>query len=147
MNNYIIQECDDKLGEEVIDKLVYYNLSKVPLKQNKEFISINKIIKNEKGEISAGILSRMYCWNCLFVDTLFVDEIYRGQGLGEKLLKEVEKVAINKGCELIHLDTFDFQAKDFYLKYGYEIFGVLEDCPQGHCRYYLKKKVRKNARR
>lgn len=147
MKNYIIQECDDKLGEEVIDKLVYYNLSKVPLKQNKEFISINKIIKNEKGEIIAGILSRMYCWNCLFVDTLFVDEIYRGQGLGEKLLKEVEKVAINKGCELIHLDTFDFQAKDFYLKYGYEIFGVLEDCPQGHCRYYLKKKVRKNARR
>ena len=147
MNNYIIQECDDKLGEEVIDKLVYYNLSKVPLKQNKEFISINKIIKNEKGEIIAGILSRMYCWNCLFVDTLFVDEIYRGQGLGEKLLKEVEKVARNKGCELIHLDTFDFQAKDFYLKYGYEIFGVLEDCPQGHCRYYLKKKVRKNARR
>lgn len=147
MNNYIIQECDDKLGEEVIDKLVYYNLSKVPLKQNKEFISINKIIKNEKGEIIAGILSRMYCWNCLFVDTLFVDEIYRGQGLGEKLLKEVEKVAINKGCELIHLDTFDFQAKDFYLKYGYEIFGVLEDCPEGHCRYYLKKKVRKNARR
>ena len=147
MKNYIIQECDDKLGEEVIDKLVYYNLSKVPLKQNKEFISINKIIKNENGEIIAGILSRMYCWNCLFVDTLFVDEIYRGQGLGEKLLKEVEKVAINKGCELIHLDTFDFQAKDFYLKYGYEIFGVLEDCPQGHCRYYLKKKVRKNARR
>ena len=147
MNNYIIQECDDKLGEEVIDKLVYYNLSKVPLKQNKEFISINKIIKNEKGEIIAGILSRMYCWNCLFVDTLFVDEIYRGQGLGEKLLKEVEKVAIKQGCELIHLDTFDFQAKDFYLKYGYEIFGVLEDCPQGHCRYYLKKKVRKNARR
>lgn len=147
MNNYIIQECDDKLGEEVIDKLVYYNLSKVPLKQNKEFISINKIIKNENGEIIAGILSRMYCWNCLFVDTLFVDEIYRGQGLGEKLLKEVEKIAINQGCELIHLDTFDFQAKDFYLKYGYEIFGVLEDCPEGHCRYYLKKKVRKNARR
>ena len=67
--------------------------------------------------------------------------------MGEKLLKEVEKIAINQGCELIHLDTFDFQAKDFYLKYGYEIFGVLEDCPEGHCRYYLKKKVRKNARR
>ncbi|PPE03578.1 hypothetical protein HCUR_00960 [Holospora curviuscula] len=25
--------------------------------------------------------------------------------------------------------TFDFQVKDFYLKQGYEIFGVLEDCP------------------
>ena len=40
---------------------------------------------------------------------------------------------------LIHLDTFDFQAKDFYLKHGYEVFGVLDDCPKGHKRYYMKK--------
>lgn len=32
------------------------------------------------------------------------------------------------------------QAKDFYMKHGYELFGTLEDCPEGHCRYYLKKK-------
>lgn len=40
---------------------------------------------------------------------------------------------------LIHLDTFDFQAKDFYLKHGDEIFGVLEDCSKGYKRYYMKK--------
>jgi hypothetical protein len=40
---------------------------------------------------------------------------------------------------LAHLDTFDFQAKDFYLKYGYEIFGILDDCLKGLKRYYLKK--------
>lgn len=46
-----------------------------------------------------------------------------------------------KGGKLVHLDTFDFQAKDFYLKNGYEVFGVLEDCPKGHKRYYLKKNI------
>lgn len=43
------------------------------------------------------------------------------------------------GVKLVHLDTFDFQAKDSYLKHGYKILGVLGDCPKGHKRYYLKK--------
>lgn len=144
MENYLIEDCDNKEGEKVIDKLVAYNLSKVPSKQKEDFIYINKVIRDSKGEIIAGILSKMYCWNCLYIDTLFVDEKYRGKGLGARLLNEVENLAIQKGCELIHLDTFDFQAKDFYLKYGYETFGVIEDCPKDHKRYYLKKKIESN---
>jgi hypothetical protein len=37
------------------------------------------------------------------------------------------------------LDTFDFQARGFYERNGYELFGTLDDCPPGHKRYYLKK--------
>ena len=33
-------------------------------------------------------------------------------------------------------------AKEFYEKQGYELFGVLEDCPKGHCRYYFTKKLK-----
>jgi len=55
------------------------------------------------------------------------------------LLKYVEDEAKTIGARLVRLDTYDFQTKDFYLKHGYEIFGVLEDCPKGHKRYYLKK--------
>jgi hypothetical protein len=43
------------------------------------------------------------------------------------------------GCTMSHLDTFDFQARDFYERNGYELFGALDDCPPGHKRYYLKK--------
>ena len=92
-------------------------------------------------EIIAGILSKMYCWNCLYIDVLWVKEEYRKSGLGSKLIKEIEGLAKEKNCNLIHLDTFDFQAKDFYIKYGYEIFGVLDECPKGHKRYYLKKNI------
>ena len=28
------------------------------------------------------------------------------------------------------------------IKKGYEIFGILEDCPENHCRYYLKKRLK-----
>jgi len=56
-------------------------------------------------------------------------------------LRHLEHEAKLSGVKLIHLDTFDFQGKDFYLKYGYEIFGILEDCPAHHKRYYLKKNL------
>lgn len=90
----------------------------------------------------AGCLAEMYCWKVAYVDILWVEESCRGQGLGSALLRAVEEAAAAEGCTLIHLDTFDFQAKDFYLRQGYELFGVLDGCPEGHCRYYLKKDLR-----
>ena len=38
------------------------------------------------------------------------------------LLNKVESEAKAIGATLAHLDTFDFQAKDFYIKHGYEVF-------------------------
>lgn len=61
---------------------------------------------------------------------------FKGSSL---LLEEVENDAKSKGAKLIHLDTFDFQAKEFYEKQGYIVFGILENCPEKHYRYYLKK--------
>lgn len=58
---------------------------------------------------------------------------------GSELLGEIEKIAKDYGCHIVHLDTFDFQAKDFYIKQEYDIHGVLDDCPQGHKRYHMKK--------
>jgi len=42
------------------------------------------------------------------------------------------------GCELCHLDTFNFQAPVFYKKNGYEIFGELHHKKQNITEYFLK---------
>lgn len=139
MTDYIIEESTENEAELVIENLVNYNLSKVPQIQQQPFMWINRVIKDKDGKIIAGINSKMYCWNCLYIDSLWVDMLFREEGLGTKLLNEIEQIAINKGCKLIHLYTFDFQAKDFYLKHGYEVFRVLNDCPENHKRYYMKK--------
>jgi len=136
-----IVNCVNNDADDICDKLVEYNLSRVPKTQETDFVNIYKKIVNDEGEIIAGCLAKMYCWNVIYVDILWIDEAYRKQGLGSKLLKEIERIAVEEDCTLIHLDTFDFQAKDFYIKHGYEVFGVLEDCPKEHCRYYLKKKL------
>ena len=122
------------------DKIVAFNNSKVPFSQEQEPIIQNYVIK-DGSKVIAGINAMIYHWGILYVDMLFVDEEYRGQDLGSQLLNKVELEAKAIGATLVHLDTFDFQAKDFYLKAGYEIFGVLDDCPKGHQRYYLSKKL------
>ena len=139
--DYRIEECTKEDFELIDDGIIEYNRTKVPFTQEPAFIPINRVVKNNDGEVLAGITSLLYCWSCLYIDVLWVKESYRKCGLGSVLLKEVEGIAKDKGCHLIHLDTFDFQAKDFYLKHGFEVFGVLDDCPPEHKRYYLKKSL------
>ncbi|MGL5351897.1 MAG: GNAT family N-acetyltransferase [Clostridium sp.] len=139
--DYNIRECKREELSLIDNGIVEYNLSKVPLRQKEEFISINRVIENENGEVIAGITSVLYCWNCLYIDILWVKDGYRNLGLGRKLIREVEGIAKGKGGYLVHLDTFDFQAKDFYVKEGYEVFGVLDECPQEHKRYFMKKLI------
>lgn len=102
----------------------------------------NYIIKDSDFKIIAGIRACLYLKECLYISVLFVDEKFRGKGLGSMLLKKLEQEARTSGVNLVHLDTFDFQAKDFYLKNGYEVFGVLDHCPAGHQRFYMKKMLK-----
>ena len=38
--------------------------------------------------------------------------------------------------------TTDWQAKPFYEKHGYRVFGEIDDYPLGHTCYFLVKKFR-----
>ena len=138
-NNYTVSGCNGSDKAFLVDKLVDYNLSQVPATQEENFIDLSRKVLSEDGKILAGIIVKMYCWKCIYIDTFWIDESMRGEGLGTLLLEEVERVAKENGSHLIHLDTFDFQAKDFYLAHGYSVFGELEECPKGHTRYFMSK--------
>jgi len=115
-----------------------FNRQALGLAEDSKSAPLNFVIK-DKDRIVAGIVSNIY-WKVLHVEQLFVDESFRKHRLGSFLLSKVEREAEFKGAKLVHLDTFDFQAKDFYLKLGYKIFGTLDNCPwPGHQRFYLKK--------
>ena len=52
---------------------------------------------------------------------------------------EIERLAHERRCSYCYLDTFSFQARPFYEKLGYKVFGTLEDHPKGHTHYFMKK--------
>ena len=94
--DYIIENCVDGDADYIIDRLVEYNLSQVPAEQKVLFDTLDKKITDDNGKIIAGCVARMYCWDVAYVDTLWVDENYRGKGLGSKLLAKIEKPQMAK---------------------------------------------------
>ena len=98
-----------------------------------------KIAVDSEGNIIGGCVGDIYAWGVLYVDTLWVSEKYRGKDLGSNLLKAVEDVGREKGCHLSFLGTLDFQARPFYEKHGYKLFGIAKDWPKGHEDYALYK--------
>src|SRR5262245_6345414 len=96
------------------------------------------ITLRDKGKIVGGVIGETHIgW--LFVEFFWIDEKYRGKGLGERLLDPAEKEALVRGAKNVYLDTFSFQAPGFYKKLGYREFGRLEDFPRGHHRAWMTK--------
>ena len=91
-------------------------------------------------EIVGGALGEMY-WEWFHLDLLWVKQELRGRGYGHRLLMAAEDEARRRGAKSVFLDTFSFQAPDFYKQHSYRIFGELVDFPPGHQRYFLKKRL------
>ncbi|MBY0218115.1 GNAT family N-acetyltransferase [Paenibacillus illinoisensis] len=122
----------------VRNQLIAFNAAHLSEDLKHRYEELNFNIKNEAGEIVAGVLSTL-CWNWLELDILWVDEKQQHQGYGSQLLLEIERIAREKSCDFIMLNTFSFQAPGFYKKHGYQLMTTLENAPTGHRHYYFKK--------
>ena len=78
-----------------------------------------------------------YGW--LFIELLVLPDAMRGQGFGTLLMDRAEAAARAQDCMGVWLDTFSFQARGFYEKRGYQVFGTIDDYPPGQSRYWMKK--------
>ena len=105
-----------------------------------EHYAVGLYLKTDDGEVMGGLLGNIWAgW--LYVDLLWIALPLRGQGHGTALLQAAEALGRERGCHSVMLDTLSFQAPDFYAKHGYEVFGVLDNCPTGHQRLYLRKSL------
>ena len=95
-------------------------------------------LRDDAGTIRGGLFG-FFAWQWLSVEMLWVEESLRGQGHGSAIIERAEHVAREAGCVAVKLDTYEFQAKPFYEKRGYEVFGVLEGYPANTRTYYLRK--------
>lgn len=89
-------------------------------------------------ELLGAICGSVY-WDGLEIDILWVDPRYRRQGLGRRLVGEAEDYARGRGAVIAFLKTVE--ARDFYTRLGYAVFGVLEDRPVGTRLYHMKKRL------
>lgn len=97
-------------------------------------------LKSDSGKVFGGIQSFLDT-ESIYIDALWVEENLRKQGYGAKLLSAAEREAIKNGCTYSLVDTWDFQAEDFYLKNGYERIGEIKNYWHGHSKLFLRKKL------
>ncbi|MFF9217652.1 GNAT family N-acetyltransferase [Streptomyces viridosporus] len=93
------------------------------------------------GDLAGGLVGHTWTtW--LHVTYLWVDGRHRGAGLGSLLLAEAERIACaDRGCTAARVETWDFQAPEFYRKQGYEVVCVIPDYPPGITEYTLTKRL------
>ena len=77
----------------------------------------------------------------VFLELLFVPETSRSKGIGSELLARVEAFGREHKMTGVWLDTFNFQARPFYERHGYTVFGTIDNHPIGGQRYFLQKRL------
>ena len=94
-------------------------------------------LRDGHGAMLGGLVGNTYSgW--LFIQYFWLAEPLRGQGIGAALIAQAERTAIGRGCHSAYVDTFSFQAPDFYARQGYAEFGRLPYPPRGE-RIWMRK--------
>jgi GNAT superfamily N-acetyltransferase len=135
-----IERSQDPTNEEreaILAPLRTYNAAKAGLAKPEP---VALLVRDDNGEILGGLYGRVF-YQWLFIELLSVPEEGRGLGLGSKLMQMAEELAQEKECVGIWLDTFSFQAPEFYKKLGYSEFGQIVDYPPGHKRHFFQKRL------
>ena len=130
------EDPDPALVREIVVNLVAANNEVAP-PENHRPLAVDVRID---GQLIGGAAGYTH-WEWLFVSHLWVAAEHRGRGIGNQLMITIEQAARGRGAQAAHVDTYDFQAVDFYKKNGYRTFGQLEGYPAGHTRFFLQKQI------
>lgn len=124
--------------EFITQQIIKFNNNRAGSEGNYKPLAI--FLRDSDNHVMGGLVGETY-WQWLYVDVLWVHESLRREGYGDALLAAAEQEAVKRGCQYAYLDTFSFQAPEFYQKRGYIVFGELPNFPQGYRRYFLKKEL------
>ena len=130
-------DLNEEQVEDITERLDDFDESYITYKMDGEI----QIGIEDNGKLVAGLDACVTNFKILYVSTVFVDEEYRRKGLGARLMREMEKRAAAMGVNMIRLDTYDWQGKDFYEALGYECVGSYENKEDGFSEYFYLKRL------
>jgi ribosomal protein S18 acetylase RimI-like enzyme len=129
---------DDPRPEDValLNDLLYQFNSAVSGVADGRWLAI--FVRDAQNGMEAGLHGWTWGRTC-FVQTLWIREDRRRQGLGSRLMAAAEREAVERGCREIQLDTHSYQAPGFYRRLGYEVIGELPGWPNATTRIFFRK--------
>jgi GNAT superfamily N-acetyltransferase len=129
--------ADQAQKDIVINGVDYHNIAATG---HAAYFPVGIYLRDARAEVMGGLLGEIW-GGWMYVSHLWVAELARGAGNATRLLQTAEAYAIERGCRGAFLSSHSFQARPFYEKRGYQVFGVLEDYPPGQQLFLLKKRL------
>lgn len=121
----------------VLEGLDAFNAAAAPMDEIERFQVFARL---EDGSVAGGALART--WGCCCeLQQIWVAEELRGAGIGSGLLDRVEHEAVRRGCNLLYLDSFSFQAPSFYTDRGFQIACTFPGFPKEATKFILRKTI------
>jgi ribosomal protein S18 acetylase RimI-like enzyme len=78
-------------------------------------------------------------WEQLHIKYLYLEEKFRGKGIGGQLMHRALQYGETRGCKFAFVETMSFQAPEFYQKMGFEIEFSRSGYAANTTFHYLKK--------
>ncbi|TFG06929.1 GNAT family N-acetyltransferase [Candidatus Thorarchaeota archaeon] len=100
---------------------------------------IKLVIRDQSGGFVGGLSAWTTLQNLIF-DYIWIEERFRGKGLGKILMLEMERIAKESGCTASQAYSFSFQSPGFFEKMGYKVLGISNGYPPPTTELYLIKK-------
>ena len=130
-----LENTDSKKTQELGNLIRAYNQSK---RESSKSEPLNIYVEDEQGNLLAGLVAETFGY-WLEIEYLYVSEDLRGKGIGSEILNRAEQEARERKCKYSFVNTFQFQAPDFYKKHGYKEVFALKEYPYTGERYYYTK--------
>lgn len=121
--------------------LIEFNARHLP---DDSYEPLTVLVRDRDNRVVGGLLGAFY-WGVVAIDIVWLADSVQGQGLGTRMMQVLEDEARRRGASCIHLDTMSFQARGFYEKLGYRVFGELAGYPNGVSRFYMMKQLTANS--
>jgi GNAT superfamily N-acetyltransferase len=100
----------------------------------------NVAVRDEAGNLVGGVIARINL-DTVYIDHVWIGENLRGGGHGHAMMELVEDKARKLGARLAWLYTLSWQARPFYEKLGYRVFGEMPFGGGKHRRYFMRKEL------
>lgn len=126
----------NELKSSIYAGLEQHSLAKIGTSEKGEPISF--IANHHDGDFAGVIVVEMF-WGALHIKYLFVQSVYRKQGLGRLLMDQALKFGADQKCPFAFVETMSFQALDFYLKMGFQLELTRSGYSHGTSFHYLRK--------
>ncbi len=109
-----------------------------PVVGHARFVPLAVLLRDATGSVNGGLWGwTVYSWLC--INIMFVPESSRLLGIGSALVRAAETEARTRGCVGMQVDTFAFQARPFYERLGFTVFGIQPNFPPGQNCIFLRK--------